>query len=249
MKHLITSLFFLCALTMNAQSTVVTGPKKQQTTATKPKTKPQQPAKPKASPKPTTGVTNGHEWVDLGLPSGTLWATCNVGASNPEEYGDYFAWGETRGYMSGKRVFTKDTYFDTTDGHAYGKYNSNRTELSVEDDAANVNWEADWHIPSDKQWQELRDRCTWAWTTRNGKSGLLVKSRRNGASIFLPAAGGCFNDKGFSGIGEIGFYWACSLPANYPWNAYRWCFSSTGCHMDENCSRFQGLSVRPVRQK
>ena len=84
--------------------------------------------------------------VDLGLPSGTLWASCNVGATKPEEYGDYFAWGETKGYNSGKTTFNWDTYFDSS----FNKYNlsGGLTELALEDDAAYVNWGSNWRMPS-----------------------------------------------------------------------------------------------------
>ena len=108
--------------------------------------------------------TNGHECVDLGLPSGTLWATCNVGATNPEGYGDYFAWGET----ANKEKYKWSTYFDTNNfGKTYTKYynNGGKTVLDPEDDAAHVNWGGSWRMPTKAEWQELIDNCTWTWTT------------------------------------------------------------------------------------
>ena len=138
-------------------------------------------------------MIDGHEYVDLGLPSGTLWATCNVGADTPEGYGDYFAWGET----APKESYTWQTYrwcngyFNTMTKYCtssdYGSIDD-KTELDPEDDAAYVNWGSSWRIPTTEQQQELRNECTWTWTERNGVSGKLVTGP-NGNTIFLPAAG------------------------------------------------------------
>ncbi|MDO4994918.1 MAG: hypothetical protein Q4E32_07945, partial [Bacteroidales bacterium] len=132
-----------------------------------------------------------HEYVDLGLPSGTLWATCNVGASRPEDYGDYFAWGETSGYNGGKTDFSWKTY-KWWNG-AYDKLTKyctvdNRTELLPEDDAAYVNWGSSWRIPTRTQQDELRKKCTWTLTSRGGVNGYEVKGP-NGNVLFLPTAG------------------------------------------------------------
>ena len=152
-----------------------------------------------------------HEWVDLGLPSGTLWATCNVGASAPEEYGDYFAWGETE---------PKDNYdwsnYKWCNGSRYSltKYCSSvdgKTELDPDDDAATVNWGSSWCMPTLEQLQELCDNCTWQWTSLNGVMGCLVIGP-NGNSIFLPASGGYSSHAYWTG--ENGYYWSrtrCSL--------------------------------------
>ena len=130
-----------------------------------------------------------HEYVDLGLTSGTLWATCNVGALKPEEYGDYFAWGET----TPKKNYAELTYAwnDYKGYFAYIKYNDadGKTELEHYDDAATVNWGSDWCIPSKEQYEELIDQCNWTYTTMNDVKGYLVSSKSNGNSIFLPAAG------------------------------------------------------------
>ena len=138
-----------------------------------------------------SGKTDNHEYVDLGLPSGTLWATMNVGASSPEDYGDYFAWGET----TPKQDYSEDNYkwYNTVTGK-YTKYSSSgyvgdKTELDPEDDAAYVNWGSGWRMPSPDQIKELMNECDWKWTTRNGVGGRLVTSKHNGASLFLPAAG------------------------------------------------------------
>ena len=141
-----------------------------------------------------------HEWVDLGLPSGTLWATCNIGADAPEEYGDYFAWGETEP----KEVYSGDNYKWSSD---YSKYNDtdNKTELELEDDVAYNNLGALWRIPSDEQFNELVDYCTWRWTQKNSVNGYLVTGP-NRKTIFLPAAGVYFDGLLYSS-GSHGYYW------------------------------------------
>jgi len=140
-----------------------------------------------------------HEHVDLGLPSGTLWATCNIGASKSEECGYYFAWGETApkdeyefgNYKYG--IYTDDwklTKYCTESRYGYDGFTDNITELLPEDDAATVNWGSKWQTPSISQLQELCSGyyTTTTWTTQNGVNGVLVKSKRNEKSIFLPAA-------------------------------------------------------------
>ena len=126
-------------------------------------------------------------WVDLGLPSGTLWATCNVGATNPEDYGDYFAWGET----APKGTYTWDNYkFNDMYYVHLTKYNNQDLLQILEscDDAAAVNCGADWRMPTYNELTELRNYCTHAWTTLNGVNGRRFVGP-NGNSIFLPAAG------------------------------------------------------------
>lgn len=155
-----------------------------------------------------------HEWVDLGLPSGTLWATCNVGADTPEGYGDYFAWGET----APKDYYSWETYkwctgnFNTMTKYCtsndYGT-TDNKTELDPEDDAAYVNWGPSWRMPTTEQQQELRDVCKWTWTQRNGVNGKLVTGP-NGNTIFLPVAG-CRFFSSFNSVGADGHYWSRTL--------------------------------------
>lgn len=195
-----------------------------------------------------------HEYVDLGLPSGTLWATCNVGAATPDAYGDYFAWGE---------VAPKSNYNWSTYEHCNGyettltKYNTdssygtvdNRTELELVDDAAYVNWGVEWQMPNSSQEEELRSACTWTWTTRNGHSGYTVTGP-NGNSIFLPAGG---TKSGTSATNQgTGNYWI-----NYSsYSVSRGMslgFSSTAVYLGMNSSganhyKYVGLSVRPVRR-
>ncbi|MBR5638139.1 MAG: dockerin type I repeat-containing protein [Muribaculaceae bacterium] len=189
---------------------------------------------------------NVHEYVDLGLPSGTLWAMTNVGASNPEDYGDYFAWGET----TTKDVYNWSTYkWCNGSENAITKYSNNidnKTELDPEDDAATANWGPEWRMPSKEQINELIVNCTDVWTKRNGVWGRLVTSKINGASIFFPAAGYRW-DSEFGNVGSFGSYWsrsryvnsqqtACYLIASYYNNL--WCTESV---------RSSGESVRAVR--
>ena len=167
------------------------------------------------------GSHNCHDYVDLGLPSGLLWATCNVGANAPEEYGDYFAWGETQP----KNSYTWDTY-------SYSDY-----------DAAAVNWGGNWRMPTQVEFQELLDNTTITWTTQNGVNGRLFTAA-NGNSLFLPAAGYRWEDE-LEHAGDLGYYWSSSLRTNYPY--WAWCISfssgSIGIYWDY---RFDGQSVRPV---
>ena len=150
--------------------------------------------------------------IDLGLPSGTKWACCNVGANSPAECGDYFAWGET----SPKTAYLTSNYkwYRGGDPHNISKYcNSsdygtvdNRTELELEDDAAYVNWGPQWHMPSRDQSVELLDNCTSEWTTVNGIGGYLFKSKISNSAVFFPALGYC-TMKGVIGLGTDGVYW------------------------------------------
>lgn len=198
----------------------------------------------------------GVEMVDLGLPSGIKWANMNVGATKPEEYGDYFAWGETEP----KDVYDWSTYkwcngsYDTQTKYctssSYGTVD-NKTTLEPEDDAAHVNWGGNWRMPTKAEQDELRntDNCTWEWKTNyngTGVNGYLVTSKKNGNSIFLPASGyRCGSSVNF--VGSYGYYWSSSLDegdSNYAHYLY---FNSdyVGWHVS---SRYDGLSVRPVCQ-
>ena len=192
-----------------------------------------------------------HEWVDLGLPSGTLWATCNVGASAPEEYGDYFAWGETEP----KETYTWETYkwckgneesltkYCTDNSLGYKGFVDNKTELDPKDDAAYVNWGPKWRMPTKDQLEELKTKCTWTLTTRNGVNGMLVNGP-NGNTIFLPAAGGHWFIW-FDAVGSDGTYWSRTLSTDNAIDTYYLSFSRAvyyGCDY-----RVFGKSVRAVR--
>ena len=195
--------------------------------------------------------TNGYEYVDLGLPSGTKWATCNVGADSPEDYGDYFAWGET----TTKSDYSSCLYKWSSNCSPYQtKYCAdsehgivdNKTTLDLSDDAAYVNWGISWRMPTIAERNELRNTSytTWTWTTQNGVKGYKVTSKTNGNSIFLPAAG-YRNDSVLHDAGSNGLYWSSSLYTSNSKNAYYLGFNSD--HVFSNYYwRFYGLSVRPV---
>ena len=144
--------------------------------------------------------------VDLGLPSGTLWADRNVGADSPEAYGDYFAWGET----STKSIYDGRNYKWRQDSSKYGnsRFGSgfNKNTLNLADDAAYVNMGAQWRMPTYKELNELRSKCTWTWTTIKGTKGYKVTGP-NGNSIFLPAAG-FRSDRTLNCAGLVGYYWS-----------------------------------------
>ena len=183
---------------------------------------------------------NGHAAVDLGLPSGLYWATCNIGASVPEEYGDYFAWGGT----TAKETYTEDncpTYgLGISELQSQG-YIDSEGNLTPQYDAATVNWGGSWRMPTREEQQELIDDCTWIWTTWNGVNGYKVTGP-NGNSIFLPAAGTRGRASLYdSGVG--GYYWS-STPRNYR-NAYFLYFNSSS-HDVSFCYRYYVQSVRPV---
>ncbi len=190
---------------------------------------------------------NGHEYVDLGLPSGTLWAICNVGATSPADYGDYFAWGET----NPKEDYSWSTYKWCNGSSKVTKYNSvdNKIVLDPSDDAATANWGTGWRMPTSREQQELRNTnyCTWIWTTKANSRGETVygcevTSKSNGNSLFLPAAG--LRD-GTSLHGD-GHNWSSSLYSDIPSCAYRLGFNS-GSSYQGICDRSYGQPVRPVR--
>ena len=203
------------------------------------------------------GGLNEHAYVDLGLPSGTLWATCNVGAETPDGYGDYFAWGET----TPKTTYNWSTYKYckvNSDGRPskLTKYNTsisygtvdNLTLLQMRDDAATANWGSGWRTPTMEQWEELVNNTTSTWTTQNGVNGRLFTAN-NGASLFLPAAGGRW-DSELVDAGYVGDYWSSSLYTDDPgspkdaWDFY---FDS-GYYGVGDLYRYGGQSVRAVRE-
>ena len=181
-----------------------------------------------------TGTIAGHEYVDLGLPSGTKWATCNVGASSPSDYGNYFAWGET----------TTRSKYTKKNSKTYKKERGNISN-DAKYDAALANWGGSWHVPTFTDFEELRQKCFWTWTAHDGHNGYKVTGP-NGKSIFLPAAGFrensslCYSEK-------KGTYWT-SVPisrfndTNY---SYSLNFDSDYRIVTQN-NRYYGLTVRPV---
>lgn len=187
------------------------------------------------------------EPVDLGLPSGLKWANYNVGAISPEDYGGYYAWGETE---------EKSDYSWFTYKHCNGNFNmtkyctdgyygivDNKTVLEFEDDVAHVKWGGDWRMPTKEEQEELRDNCKWLWTNRNGVNGNKVIGP-NGNSIFLPASGFRSRTDIFTKE-EGGDYWSCSLQPHS--NNYACSFYFGNCVYGSDIGdRVLGMSVRPV---
>lgn len=200
---------------------------------------------------------NGHEYVDLGLPSGTLWATCNVGATVPEGYGDHLAWGETSpksSYMESNYKYCKKDdsgYYDYTKYVVYDDFfedyfYDNLTVLELSDDAANVNWGNGWQTPTKSQWEELIQNTNISWTTLHGINGLFFTAT-NGNSIFLPAAGDKWEDKSCYSCG-YGSYWSNSLDIDNDQDAESFFFDERNSDIHP-ISRVYGRSVRPVCKK
>ena len=203
--------------------------------------------KPKSTPTPAS--TGGHEYVDLGLS--VKWATCNVGANKPEDYGDYFAWGETKPkstYNWSTYKWCRGSYDTQTKYNTKGSYGTvdNKKTLELSDDAARANWGGAWRMPTDAEFAELREQCTWTWTTQNGVKGYKVTSKSNGNSIFLPAAG-CRYDSSLGDAGSYGDCWSSSLNTDYPDGAWNVFFNSSTVRRSYD-DRYYGFSVRPVCQ-
>ena len=200
-------------------------------------------------PNPNTG---NHEYVDLGLS--VKWATCNVGANKPEEYGDYFAWGETEPkstYDWSNYKWCNGSYKTLTKYNNSSSYGTvdNKTTLDLSDDAARANWGGSWRMPTDAELTELREQCTWTWTTQNGVYGYKVTSKKSGytsKSIFLPAAGYRYGSS-LDYAGSGGLYWSSSLYSDSPYDAWYVYFYSDDVYRVSS-SRYYGFSVRPVCQ-
>ena len=205
------------------------------------------------------------EAVDLGLPSGLKWASFNLGASKPEEYGDYYAWGETEPYYSsleplvwkeGKEAgYASPSYkwcngsirtltkYCSDSSYGYNGFTDAKTVLDTEDDAAHVCLGGHWRMPTSAEWKELMDKCTWIWTTQNGVNGRQVTAS-NGNSIFLPAAG-CRYGTLLGDVGSYSIYWSSSLDTDDPDCALTVYFNS-GTVVRSSRTRDYGQSVRPV---
>lgn len=192
-------------------------------------------------------VKNAHECVDLGLPSGTLWATCNIGAENPEDYGLYFAWGETEtketyswgNYLLGEGssgVAGSMTKYNATDG---------MTELLPEDDAATVIWGSNWQMPSKEQFDELIDENNT--TTEMTTNGLIITSKFNNNSILFPNAGQ-YGLRGWNNVGKSGYYWSRTRHASYAQDAHL-LLSQSSNNLSTYGDRFAGKTIRPVKKQ
>ncbi len=192
-----------------------------------------------------------HEYIDLGLPSGVQWATCNVGANSPELSGDYFAWGETQP----KDIYTWNTYqysmgsmtqltkYCNKTNYGYNGFTDDLTVLLPQDDAATINWGLDWRMPTQEEWQELIDNTVITWTTLNGVSGRSFTAS-NGNSLFLPASGYCYDNSIYS-TGNYCYYWSSSLYTVSPYDAWALNSNSNNCYMN-TFNRHCGHPVRAV---
>ena len=194
---------------------------------------------------------NGHKFVDLGLPSGLLWATCNVGAATAADDGNYYAWGETEP----KSYYGSSTYKYGTSYNNPTEYNSSdgKTTLDKEDDAAYVNWGSSCRIPTNDEFGELLNssNCTWTWTrktTSSGSSvnGYQVTSVKNGNSIFLPASG--YRDIRLNYHGMYGCYWSSTLHSSISNGVYYLLLRTSYNPSYDCCNRYRGQSVRPVAE-
>jgi uncharacterized protein YjdB len=196
-------------------------------------------------------VWTKHEWVDLGLPSHLKWATYNIGAATPEEFGNYYSWGELtpkNRYEWGTYIWCTGNYLHLTKYNQQGSYGivDNRKALELDDDAARVNWGGSWRMPTRAEFNELLVYCTRTWTTQNGVEGELFTSKSNGKSIFFPA-GGYSEGTLVNNKKSEGYYWSTTLYTNAPSFAYNLCFnsSSTDTSFDR---RYWGMAVRAVKE-
>ena len=209
-------------------------------------------------------IINGHKFIDLGLPSGLLWAETNIGAATAYDDGNYYAWGET----SPKSTYSEYTYkyltIDSTYSEIYEKYNytktytkynvtDGKTVLDKEDDAAYVNWGSSCRMPTQSDIEELRDtaNCTWAWVSRTNSSGEMtycykIVSKKNNNIIFLVASS-YRDESNLSGRGSDGYYWLSTL---YSGTSYA-CglYFDSGYFGSDSYDRYNGHAVRPVAEK
>ena len=203
-----------------------------------------------------------HAYVDLGLPSGTLWATCNVGATTPEGYGNYFAWGETvpketydwttykwcSGNVEGNGICYELTKYCSDSYYGLNGYHDNLIELLPEDDAATANWGDGWCTPTVEQWVELFRYTTCVNSYQNNVNGRIFTSA-NGNSIFLPYAGR-INTNGLNGVEQHGEYWSKGkwyYSSGLTLSAGVMYITTSECSPDGSEYRYEGHSVRPVR--
>ncbi|MCQ2198916.1 MAG: InlB B-repeat-containing protein [Paludibacteraceae bacterium] len=196
---------------------------------------------------PVSGEVDGYEYVDLGLPSGTKWATMNIGAKQPDGSGCYYSWGEVRT----KEVYSKSEFSIS------GNYNTLQNDgvldlngmLSASYDAANQNWSENWRMPTFDEFDELIENCNWEWTTFNGVVGYKVISKENGKWIFLPASNGQ-TDKGTISSDVKGFYWTSQMPqrsTTVDKTSFSLVFDEKNMYLQSNYnSSYSGLTVRPV---
>ena len=186
---------------------------------------------------PNVDPYNGHKYVDLGLPSRLKWAECNIGADSPEEYGNYYAWGET----NTKTEYLVSNYLYCSDG----KYVDLGTNISeTQYDAARANWGNVWRMPTKNDFDELISKCDWEWTTMNGIKGFKVTSQTNCNYIFLPAAGK-FEDEIF-GLNNFGSYWSGYYDTTHSDSAYYLELTTSSIAAWFLGERICGRTIRPV---
>lgn len=198
--------------------------------------------------KPLHGSSNGHEWVDLGLPSGTKWATCNIGTDKFDYYGDYYVWGNPQ--------YVNNSTIDWNKRPQYYSKSNSYTGLSGFDPA--TTWGANWQTPSKANFIELIDNCIFTWTD-DYDGGVWVKSKINGQQIYLPAGGGCSGTQGYDYAGIVGLYWTSSSSpreTTFPGvNDYAHCFlflkdqSGLANPTIRTNPRQACLSIRPILVK
>lgn len=196
---------------------------------------------------PSGPMSDGHEYIDLGLS--VKWATCNIGADSPEEYGNYYAWGE-RSISDGDAFSYK--WFETSGEISYytkywshGKDADYKYQLDLSDDVAYTKWGTSWRMPTREEVNELINECRWYKSSQSGVNGYKVVGP-NGNNIFLPA-GGKLSGGNKSLVGEYAYYWSSSLYIDNSMRAYI-------VHTDKkevtcgNAERYVALPVRPVRR-
>lgn len=198
-------------------------------------------------------IDEAHEYVDLGLPSGTLWATMNVGANSPEEFGEFYSFGEVVSNKDGKTLFNWSTY-KWCNGRAnnltkYCPVDSlgavdGKKLLDLQDDAAYVNWGPHWRMPNYHQLQELVNSCAWSESEMNGVPGFEVKGP-NGKTMFLPSSG-WYNGKNHDGVGKGGDYWGANVSGSDAKNGWGFWFYNGKYGYAIRFPRYFGRAVRPV---
>lgn len=191
---------------------------------------------------PHTGTINGHEWIDLGLPSGVKWATCNVGATSAEEYGNYFGWGETEPKDNYSSINSLTYKISLRKLKKAGVIDDTLT-LTKEHDAANVQWGGTWRLPTDAEFEELISECNWSFASLNGVNGYLVIGP-NEKSIFLPASA-YQNGTKIENDGDFGDYWSSTLIEESNGVACSLGYSSKS-YGRRRYARYVGRTVRPV---
>ena len=192
---------------------------------------------------------NGYEYVDLGLPSGLKWATCNVGAETPEEYGNYYAWGETQPAPGFNYIESNCATYGLSISELQSQgYIDNEGNLTSSHDAATANWGGSWRMPTEAEQQELSNNCTWEWTTQNNVNGCRVTGP-NGSCIFLPAAG-LRHGSSLYDDGSIGYFFS-STPYDFNYGSYYACrlyfyYGDEYVHWGDD--RYYGLTIRPITE-